>query len=227
MTPFIPALTLVGSALGLIFSFWPFCVFAPLLGWRRGRNRGMIVLWLSFCLSWLMTRLFSSPQLVRLIPEPLNTLLFFATGVALLAWALVAGMRGSHRIRVTPDTAQTPEDLSKLSALQLEKMIVALYHRRGYQAKRAAGAADRGVDVLVYTASGRKWIVQCKRGRSRLGERNVKSLYSALQHHKAERAILITTGTFTDEARFWAKGRPLALVDGQELLHTWKEGRIE
>ena len=227
MSTVLAGLTIAGSALGLIFSFWPFCLVFALLASPRGRIRGVLILWFAFGLSWLMTRLLSPAQLMRFIPEPLNTTLFFVTGLGLLIWSLSAGARDGEADMVTPDTVHTPEDLAKLSAAQLQKIIVALYHRRGYEAKRAGLTGERGVDVVVHTSMGRKWVVQCKRGRGRLNERNVKGFYGSLKRHKAERGILITTGTFSDKARIWAKGRPLALLDGQELLRTWKEGRIE
>jgi restriction system protein len=34
---------------------------------------------------------------------------------------------------------------------------------------------------------------------------------------KAERAIFVTTGTFTEEANAFARGKPLELVDGEAL----------
>jgi len=75
--------------------------------------------------------------------------------------------------------------------------------------------ADR--DLVLYTG-GRKTIVQCKHWRTaQIGVSLVRELYGVMVAEKADRAIFVTTGTFTPDAVEIAHGKPLELVDGHAL----------
>lgn len=221
--PALNPLWVVGYAAELLFSFWPVLLLA--LMWRGRGLEAMLSAWFLFLLSWILRLLWVPGPLLRLLPEPLNTSLFFLTGILLVAAAVWRIVRERRPPRMTPDTAATPEDLLKLSKDQLEQMVATLYQRRGYQPKRTGLIREPGVDVVVYTPRGQKWIVQCKRTRGAVGAHAVRDLYAALRGAKADRGILVTTGTFTLEAQAWARGKQIALVDGKALLYSWKEPR--
>jgi hypothetical protein len=212
----------IGYVFGLIFSGWPLIVIAP-LGWRRGKVfRNMQSNWLILFVGWVFAR-FVEPLPSLLIPEPLNTYLFFLAGLVLFGWAFFGKLKEKKFIHKTADTAQTPQDLLDVSPAQFEKMVVELYEIRGYKAKRTGAIGDHGVDVVVATPKGEKWIVQCKRWRGAVGEPVIRDFFGTMHHEKADRGVLITTGTFSIKAREWAKGKPLNLVDGNEFLTTWKK----
>ena len=80
------------------------------------------------------------------------------------------------------------------------------------------GNGDHGVDVLVQTDEGEKWVVQCKRYSGSVGEPVVRDLYGTLLHEEAQRAYLITTGGLTRQAVDWAAGKPIVLYDGEGLV---------
>ena len=210
----------------LAFTFWPLSLLA--LMWRGRGIQAMLSFWFLFLMSWVVRHLWSPGPLahmVYLIPEPLNTYIFFVTGVVLVAAAAFRIARDRRPPKVTPDNAETPEDLLKLSSDQFLKMVATMYQRRGYQAKPAGLLSDGGVDLIVYTPRGQKWIVQCNRAHGQVGAHTVRDFYAALNHTKAARGIVVTTGTFSLEAQSWAKGKQLALVDGRAFLYAWKEPR--
>lgn len=95
----------------------------------------------------------------------------------------------------------------------------------GHHAKRTGATGDHGIDVVVTSKKGEKWVVQCKRWRGYVGEPIIRDFYGAMQHEKADRGILITTGTFSKSAQAWAKGKPIALMDGNEFLNAWKRAK--
>lgn len=215
-------LQLLGYVFGFVFSLWPVLVFAP-LGWRRGRVlRGMQANWVFIFIGWILAR-FAPPMSSIIIQEPLNTYLFFLAGLGLFGWAFLRGVRERKLIRKTADTAQAPQDLLDLSPAQFEKMAMELYNLHGYKASRTGTTGDHGIDVIVRTPKGEKWVVQCKRWRGAVGEPVVREFFGTMHHEKADRGVLITTGTFTNQAREWAKGKPLSLVDGREFLATWNK----
>lgn len=98
---------------------------------------------------------------------------------------------------------------------------------RGAKAWRTGATGDHGVDVVVQTPKGEKWVVQCKRWRGGVGEPIVRDFYGTVQHEKAHKGVLVTTGTFSNAAREWAKGKPLVLVDGAEFLRDLTASRKE
>lgn len=217
---------ITGYIFSIIFPLWLFVVAAP-LGWRRGNViRGMQANWLIVFIGWIFTRFVEPvPPLLVLIPDPINTILFFFAGLVLFGWVFIRKAREKNFVRKSADTARTPQDLLDVSPTQFEKMVVDLYEIRGYKAKRTGSTGDHGVDVLVQTPKGEKWIVQCKRWRGWVGEPVVRDFFGALHHEKADRGVLITTGTFSNAAREWAKGKPLSLVDGREFLDTWRKAK--
>ena len=77
---------------------------------------------------------------------------------------------------------------------------------------------DGGVDVLLTDDRGRQAVVQCKRYRQNVGEPIVRDLYGTMIHAGATHAFLITTAGFTLEAKRWAVGKPITLIDGKRLV---------
>lgn len=215
-------LGIAGYAFGFLFSFWPVVVLSG-LSWRKGKFlRGMQINWFFMFVGWILAR-FVEPLPSMMIPEPLNAYLFFLVGLVLFGWSFVTILREKRFIHKTVDTARKPQDLLDVSPSQFEQMVVELYSLRGYQAKRTGQTGDHGVDVIVQTPKGEKWIVQCKRWRGAVGEPVIRDFYGVLHHEKADKGILITTGTFTPQAYEWARGKPLSLVDGKHFLETWNK----
>lgn len=100
-----------------------------------------------------------------------------------------------------------------------EKLCGAAYRRQGFRvAETGRAGPDGGVDLVV-RKNGAVWLVQCKRWRNvRVGVREVRELYGIVAGEGAARGVLITCGGFTDEARAFALGKALDLLDGNGLL---------
>ena len=92
------------------------------------------------------------------------------------------------------------------------------YRSMGYKAEIVASQGDHGVDLVLYSPNGEKQIVQCKRWKGMVGEPIVRDFYGAMQHENAVEGSIITAGTFTNQARIWAKDKPIRLYDGDEFL---------
>lgn len=213
-----------GMVFGFLFTFWPAIILAP-LGWRRGSVlRGMNTNWALVFIGWILAR-FVPPMPSIFIPEPLNTYLFFLAGLVLLGFTTINKSIDKKHIHKSADKAKSPQDLLDISPAEFEKMVVELYSLNGYKAKRTGKIGDHGVDVIVQTPKGENWVVQCKRWRGAVGEPVVRDFFGAMHHEKADQGVLVTTGTFTLQAREWAKGKPLKLVDGSEFLTTWKKAK--
>jgi restriction system protein len=149
-----------------------------------------------------------------------------ATAIQPFAWvftlpflttAAFAALRASRR-RDLLDSQSGLQSLRALSWQDFERLVGEAYRRRGYIVEESGGSApDGGVDLVLYSG-GRKTVVQCKRWRTaQVGVSLIRELYGVTVAEKAERAIFVTTGTFTEEANAFARGKPLELVDGEAL----------
>jgi len=111
------------------------------------------------------------------------------------------------------------EALRKISWREFEELVGEAYRRKGYAVtETGGGGADGGVD-LVLRRGGEKLLVQCKHWKmDKVGVKVVRELYGVVAAESASGGIVISSGTFTQEARDFAKGKPLELYDGSELL---------
>ena len=212
------------SFAGFFYPLWPVFVLTPiqrrrnilplmLFGWAAGGMFGLVHLFAPYhAKSWL-------------IPEPFNTALYWITGLALVG--ILVGRNYAHRrkLQLKADNATSAEDLRALSPTEFEDMIVEFYTALGHKAQRTGATGDHGIDVVVQSSGGEKWVVQCKRWRGQVGEPVVRDFYGAMHHEKADKGAIVTTGVFTPQARSWAAGKPISLVDGDEFLTLLKKAR--
>ena len=78
--------------------------------------------------------------------------------------------------------------------------------------------ADGGVDLILHK-DGHMSLVQCKQWKVfSVGAPIVREVFGLLTAENADEAIIVTSGAFTREARRFAEGKPIQLVDGPQLL---------
>ncbi len=76
---------------------------------------------------------------------------------------------------------------------------------------------DGGID-LVIIKDGKRYLVQCKQWRSqKVGVKVVREMFGLVAAENAAGGIVITSGQLTLEAGKFATGKPLELVDGEQL----------
>lgn len=102
-----------------------------------------------------------------------------------------------------------------LSWQDFERLIGEAFRQRGYSvAERGGSGADGGVD-LVLTRDRERYLVQCKHWRaSAVGVPVVRELYGAMTAEGAVGGFVVTAGRFTSEAKAFASGRNVELIDG-------------
>lgn len=100
------------------------------------------------------------------------------------------------------------------------------------QVKVTGRTGDGGIDgvgiVRVGGLLGFPVLFQCKRYRGSVGASAVRDFRGAMVE-RAERGLVLTTGTFSREARIEATrdgAPPIDLVDGEELLDKLQELRL-
>jgi len=139
---------------------------------------------------------------------------FLALGSAIVRWK-----RGERL-----ESQMSIESIRGLSWEAFEGLVAEAYQRKGFAVEQSLnGGADGGVD-LVLRKNGQTTLVQCKQWRtSAVGAPVIRQIYGVQMHENADRTIVITSGYFTREAEAFAEGKPMELVDGQQLLEMVRE----
>lgn len=115
-------------------------------------------------------------------------------------------------------TGSGPGALQEMSWQEFEQLVGEAFRLRGYSVQEnGGGGADGGVD-LVLKKDGEKYFVQCKQWRAlRVGVTVIRELYGVMAADGAAGGFVVTCGRFTEEAKAFAKGRNLTLLDGEAL----------
>ncbi len=220
MDTFFELLTTIARfAVGL----WPVMFVVMLIGiFKRKEGFGtmlrtsikaLIITW-AFLAALRTLFFFLKMDTFLLLPEPINSKLFFLTGMLLLpmVFAIVLEERRQHFI------IKSIEDMQALSPSEFEHMVADTYRNQGNEVEIVGASGDHGIDLIVHSRKGETWIVQCKKYRGKVGEPIVRDFYGALRASNASAGAIITTGYITDQARLWAEGKPIHLYDGREFL---------
>jgi hypothetical protein len=140
-------------------------------------------------------------------------------GVA-LGWRMVGSQWGERlQQRITGARPLNLEQLQALTPSEFEAYVADhIFARQGYHVLNVRDTKDGGVDVLLTDRHGKQAVVQCKRYRNNVGEPIVRDLYGTMIHSGATHAYLITTAGFSIEAKRWAVGKPITLIDGKQLV---------
>ena len=121
------------------------------------------------------------------------------------------------------------EMLKRTKPVFFEKLVVDLLVAMGYggsdeEIRRAAmkGSSDQGIDgIIKEDILGLSHIyLQAKRWKDSVGRPVVQSFAGSMDLFHATKGVMITTSTFTDEARQYIRhiGKTLILIDGKQLV---------
>jgi len=114
--------------------------------------------------------------------------------------------------------------LKGLKPWEFEDYIARLYSKLEYKTERVGGGYDGGVDVIA-EKNGIKYYIQCKKYiTSTVGVKEIREFYGVLVDHTSQgKGIFITTNIFTSEAEYFAKDKPIELIDGQKLVRLIRQ----
>ncbi len=146
-------------------------------------------------------------------------------GQYLLPFAFLLGAAmsayGRHKRQALHAQVATSPDRSALNDMswqQFEALVGEAFRRKGYGvSETGGGGADGGID-LALSREGETFLVQCKQWKAtKVGVSTVRELYGVMAAKGATGGFVVTSGVFTDEARAFATGRNIELMDGKAL----------
>ncbi len=126
---------------------------------------------------------------------------------------------------VLSDLDQRP-NLMELSYTEFENLITNLFMKMGLESRQTQASRDGGVDCVAYDPRpifGGKVVIQAKRYRNTVGVASVRDLYGTVQNEGASKGILVTTSGYGQASYDFAKGKPLELLSGANLLYLLEE----
>lgn len=136
--------------------------------------------------------------------------------------------REDHRFVEAYSVVETLDDRTNLAAMDwvdFENLIRELFEKEfsknGGEVKITQASRDGGVDAVAFDPDpirGGKIIIQAKRYTNVVGVSAVRDLFGTVHNEGANKGILVTTSTYGPDAYEFAKGKPLTLLSGAELL---------
>jgi restriction system protein len=136
----------------------------------------------------------------------------------LLIPAPIAALR-QWRERRLLDSQDGLATIRTLSWQRFETLVGEAYRRQGYAVSRPSrdGGPDGGVD-LILRKDGSTVLVQCKQWKAwKVGVPVVREVFGVMAAQRVQRAIIVTSGVFTQDARAFAAGKPIDLIEGSQL----------
>lgn len=190
------------------------------------------------CLALAVVAYFGFHQLSQIQPPPAQSvaqmgntfgitifrtagqILQYLAPVAFSLAALMSWIAKVRRARLLADaeirTANAP--LQQMTWREFEQLVGAHFERQGYAVDFTPDGADGGVDVIA--RKGREtFLIQCKQWRAtQVGVSVVRELFGVMAARGAAGAFVVSIGPFTADARAFAEGRNIELVDANVLL---------
>ena len=121
------------------------------------------------------------------------------------------------------------DDSTNLAAMgweDFEHLIRELFEKEftanGGEVKVTQTSRDGGVDAVAFDPDpirGGKIVIQAKRYTNTVGVSAVRDLFGTVMNEGATKGILVTTSDYGPDAYAFAKGKPLTLLSGANLLH--------
>lgn len=121
---------------------------------------------------------------------------------------------------------QEGDNLATMPWEDFEHLIREIFEKEfsvvGGEVKVTQASRDGGVDAVVFDPDpirGGKIVIQAKRYNNTVGVSAVRDLFGTVINEGANKGILVTTSDYGPDAHEFARGKPLVLLTGSNLLH--------
>jgi len=124
------------------------------------------------------------------------------------------------------DSLNDTTNLASMDWEDFEHLIRELFEKEfsqpGSEVRVTQASRDGGVDAIVFDPDpirGGKIVIQAKRYTNTVGVSAVRDLYGTLVNEGATKGVLVTTSDYGPDSYEFAKGKPISLLNGANLLH--------
>lgn len=162
-------------------------------------------------------------MVIKNVFKTLSTILQYILPLVFLVGSLASFFKRKQREKLVFEVACNPSasSLNEMRWEEFEMLVGEAFRQQGFTVRETGGGgADGGVDIVL-TKDNEKFLVQCKQWRAqKVGVAVVRELYGVMAAEGATGGVVVTSGYFTDEAKKFANGRNVKLLDGK-LLHAF------
>lgn len=145
----------------------------------------------------------------------------YAIPICCLAGSAISFFKRRKRVQLFSDVAASTSasTLGDMTWQEFEVLVGEAFRQKGFTvAETGGGGADGGVD-LALRKQGEKFLVQCKQWRAyKVSVNTVRELYGVMAAQGATGGYVVTSGEFTPDAKEFADGRNIELIDGTRLF---------
>ncbi len=127
--------------------------------------------------------------------------------------------------RPVVDVIDSSTNLAGMDWEDFEQLIRDVFEKEfskgGGEVKITRASRDHGVDAVAFDPDpirGGKIVIQAKRYTDTVSVSAVRDLYGTILNEGANKGILVTTADYGADAYEFAKGKPITLLNGSELL---------
>lgn len=128
-------------------------------------------------------------------------------------------LRRRSQDRLVREVRNKPTDrLAQLSWTEFEELLAGHFRAKGYTVVgNSSRGPDGGVDLEVRKV-GELHLVQCKHWRARsVPVGTIRELFGVIAARGAAGGFVVSSGSFTRDAKEFAEGRNIELIDGRKL----------
>lgn len=122
---------------------------------------------------------------------------------------------------MTDSTEHIQEQLLSLSPYELEKVVAELWNQMGYETQVTSKSSDRGIDVDVQNQErNERKVIQVKQYSkgNRIGSPEIRKYATLYQQEDGlDEVILVTTSSYTKEAKILAHDLDVRIINGQKI----------
>ena len=128
--------------------------------------------------------------------------------------------------RPVVDAIDSSTNLAAIDWEDFEQLIREVFEKEfsvdGGEVKITRASRDHGVDAVAFDPDpirGGKIVIQAKRYTDTVSVSAVRDLYGTILNEGANKGILVTTADYGPDSYEFAKGKPITLLNGSELLY--------
>lgn len=144
---------------------------------------------------------------------------------ALLGYLVSLLSPGGRRRRISRSGVRALEQLDRMSGIEFEEFLKALFERKGFKVQMTPPSGDYGVDlILTRPGSPERIAVQAKRYHRKhtVGVRAIQEVYAGKDYYGCSRAIVVTTSYFTENAKQSARKLGVFIIDRDQLAEEFR-----
>jgi len=113
--------------------------------------------------------------------------------------------------------------LALLRALEwrrVEELAGVYFRSLRFRVQEGPPGPDGGVDLRLYgsDSANASALVQCKAWSGKVGVKEIRELFGVMAAEGVSEGIFVTTSSYTCEAAEWARGKNIALIDGDGFV---------